>query len=218
MGSRCHSRRHVRALRSPITKARTWRVRRHKTTQRHRFQARFRTHDQSSSSSSTSSGIAGTSVAFSNGRVWTFFNPDRQRGAGHAKDASDPPHTRTFMIGGEHVFAAFRAVSRWLRRQDADRATVFAEILLTPAPMMPVFDNVETAAFAAAMGMGCRDHSARFMNDADSIKNIFHHLRVSHYQEFFAPHRTGEETVEWHCAWGHQRHRRRDLCVCQSTH
>jgi len=93
-----------------------------------------------------------------------------------------PPHTRTFVIGCEDLFAAFRAVSWWLRCQDADRATVFAEILLTSAPMMPVFDNVETATFAAAMGMTCRDHVVGFMDSAASVKNIFHHLRVSHYQ------------------------------------
>ena len=105
----------------------------------------------------------------------------RQRVAGHAENSSDPPHTRTFVIGHEDGFAAFRAVSWWLRRQDADRATIFAERLLTPAPMMPVFDNVETATFAAAMGRGCRDHVVRFMNDAAFVKNIFHHLQVSHY-------------------------------------
>ena len=88
------------------------------------------------------------------------------------------------MICREDFFAAFGAVSWWLRRQDADRATVFAEILLTPATIMSIFDNIETATLAAAMGMGCRDHAAKFMNDADSVKNIFHHLRVSHYQIF----------------------------------
>ena len=87
------------------------------------------------------------------------------------------------MICREDFFAAFGAVSWWLRRQDADRATVFAEILLTPATIMSIFDNIATATLAAAMGMGCRDHAAKFMNDADSVKNIFHHLRVSHYHQ-----------------------------------
>jgi len=89
------------------------------------------------------------------------------------------------VIGREDLFAAFRAVSWWLRRQDADRATVFAEILLAPAPIMPVFDNVEPATFAAAKGMACCDHVVRFMNDAASVKNIFHHLRMSHYLNIY---------------------------------
>jgi len=141
------------------------------TTRLHRVPA----HPLGSPGSASPSAMAGSGL---------FFYPVRQRVAGHAKDSSDPPHTRTLVIGREDLFAAFRAVSWWLRRQDADRATVFAEILLAPAPIMPVFDNVEPATFAAAKGMACCDHVVRFMNDAASVKNIFHHLRMSHYPKF----------------------------------
>lgn len=63
----------VSALRSPITKATIWRVRRQRTIQIQRLFLRKRTNDHNSSNSSTSSGCVGKSVSFKFGCELTFF-------------------------------------------------------------------------------------------------------------------------------------------------
>ena len=56
-------------LRSPITKATSWRVRRHMTVHSQRLLTRLRTKLQASSNSSTSSGRAGASVDMRGGKA-----------------------------------------------------------------------------------------------------------------------------------------------------
>jgi len=63
----------VFALRSPITKAMIWRVRRQRTIQTQRLFLRKRTNDHNSSNSRTSSSCAGKSVFFNVGCDFTFF-------------------------------------------------------------------------------------------------------------------------------------------------
>jgi len=75
---RFHSFWQVFALRSPITKATIWRVRRQSTIQIQRLFLRKRTNDHNSSSSSTSSSCAGKSVSFKFGCDLTFFEANLQ--------------------------------------------------------------------------------------------------------------------------------------------
>src|SRR5215475_6079493 len=72
-----HNLRQVCALRSPMTKATTWRVARAKAIQTQRLLTRLKTNDQSSSNSSAvalgSCGSGATSISLKGGSVASFF-------------------------------------------------------------------------------------------------------------------------------------------------
>jgi hypothetical protein len=113
-----------------------------------------------------------------------FFNPDRQRFSRDPKDSTDSAHTGPFLIGPQNFFSAFLGIYRRFRGQDADRPALFAQILLTATPIMPVFDNMWTATFPAVMMNGCGDHPSTIIAPLFSCKKIIHHLIGSHYQDF----------------------------------
>ena len=101
-----------------------------------------------------------------------FFDPRGEGVARHAAYAADATHTGAFLIRAEHCFPTFRAITRRLWGQHPGSATVFTAILLTAAPIMPVFHNVLTAAFPAVMLKSCRDHRPIIRYDLFSCKKI----------------------------------------------
>ena len=72
-GILCHKRLHVSALRSPITKATIWRVRRQRAVHNQYLAVLMKTNDQISSNSSTSSLSAGSKLSLTVGCSFTFF-------------------------------------------------------------------------------------------------------------------------------------------------
>ena len=103
-------------------------------------------------------------------RVDFFFDPCGESFARHAEYATDATHTRAFLICPQDFILTFRAVWWRFGRQDANRATIVAEILLIAGAIATIFDNVRTAAFSAVMGNGCRDHVTMFINHVFSSK------------------------------------------------
>jgi len=69
----CHKRLHVSALRSPITNATIWRVRRQMAVHNQYLSVLMKTNDQTSSNSSTSSFSAGNKLSLTVGCSLTFF-------------------------------------------------------------------------------------------------------------------------------------------------
>ena len=117
------------------------------------------------------------------GQVLEFFlDPGGQCLPGDSKNSADAPHTRTFLIRPQNFFTAFLAVPRRFGRQDANRPAIFTPILLTPASIMAVFDNIRTAACAALMLNRRRNHSSRIQDHRVLCKKIIHHLTGSHYR------------------------------------
>ena len=168
------------ALRSPIAKAMTWRVRRRKTIQSHRFPARVRTNGQTSSNSSTSSGRAGANVFFKGAGHRLFFYPCRQRFPRHAEGSGNAAHARPFLRGAKD-FVPARLVIAAFGRQDACRPTVFAYILLTAATISAIFDDIVTATFAALTLNGCDHHLTIFFKYDVVDKNILLSFKIYHY-------------------------------------
>jgi len=79
-----------------------------------------------------------------------FFKPLCQRVTADPKDALDASHTGALIIGGENLLLLLFSISAtWL--ENTAFAAILAPKLLTAAGVVPVLDNVGTAAPPAQM-------------------------------------------------------------------
>ena len=139
-----HRLRAVASLRSPITNATIWRVRRPITVHSQRVFRCSRTHDHMSSTSSTSSGSAGRSVSASCGLPLSFVEPGSQRCAADTEGALDAAQAGALVVGRYDVrFLGFGGAA--FRLQDTAFAAIFAPVLLTTAGVVTTFDDVLAA-------------------------------------------------------------------------
>lgn len=70
-----------------------------------------------------------------------------------------PTHTAPLLIDGEKFFPSLCAVADAFWRENAAGAAVFAQILLIATTIDAIANDIGTAAFSAAMGMGFGNHS-----------------------------------------------------------
>lgn len=161
-GIHAHSLRHVFSLRSPITNATTWRVRRHKAIHSQRLFTFFRTNDHSSSSSSRSSGSTGSNVSFTDGLVAAFFEPSSQSRAAHPKDTLNSAHTCTLIVICNNLFLLFFGVAR-SQFQNSPFTTIFAPILLMALSIMTIFDDVSAVTKTAFVDDCFLYHATKFI-------------------------------------------------------
>src|SRR5512133_3393546 len=88
-----------------------------------------------------------------------FFQPVRQSLRAYAKDALNPAHARTFMVGSNNLFLLCSSIAvLWFKY--AAFTTVFAPVLLTATAIMTIFDNILTATMATLIHYGFCYHSA----------------------------------------------------------
>ena len=74
-----------------------------------------------------------------------------------AENALDPTHTRAFMIGSQDFFLLRFGIATF-GNQDAVFATVFALVLRAAAAIVPVLDNIFTAAMTTVIHHQFRYH------------------------------------------------------------
>jgi hypothetical protein len=140
-----HRRRQVRSLRSPMTKARTWRVRRHTATVSRRVSGQTTRLHHVPADHRVARAEAWRAMRAMSG---VFFYPGRQGFSGDAEEATEPAPTGPFVMGPEDFFLTCHAVLMFWG-DNPGRPAIFAQILLAAGTIMAVFDNIQTSAFTA---------------------------------------------------------------------
>src|SRR3954451_12043981 len=137
-----------------MASATTWRVRLHSANQTFLLFTRRCTNEHNSSSSRTSSLLAGgASVRSNGGRLWAFFEPAGYGGARDAEDAADTAQGGALMVGAQGLFFASRIVGGGARISNEAAPAGSAAVTLFAFPGVPVPNGVACMAMAAIWGL-----------------------------------------------------------------
>jgi len=127
------------------------------TVHNQRLFFRNATKDHSSSYSSTSSGSAGSKVAFSGGCVWAFFEEFPEGVPGNPKRPGNATHAGALAISCQDAFD-FSRTALIFGFEHARLATLLAEKLLITSAVFAIFDEIRTFATWASVNFFFDNH------------------------------------------------------------
>ncbi len=108
------------------------------------------------------------------------LEPVQDTGPGHAENAVQPPQTRPFSIGAQHLPAPFRLVCRF-RLQYSVGSAVFAVILRVACSIPAILLNILAATRSTFIGHGHLNHAADY-----GLSLTFDHHQLVIWEQRFA--------------------------------
>ncbi len=165
---------HDASLRSPRTKATTWRILQYIATYSQHLSSFLKKKGPISSSSKTSFSWAGSNVSSNAGLVSSCFEPWSKSLLADSEHAGNTSHAVAFMICTEYFFLFLFAPVR-AKKKHCTFIAIFVTILLLPLSVMPVLHDVHAVTAVATTGDYFLHHRPMTTR----------HLSISHHRKMF---------------------------------